>query len=324
MDEENIPLSLGVRLGLIALCFSLFLFVSIIVFGFLPPKDFPANTFVHVDRGKTVTMIGEELKVKNLIRSVTAFKISAILLGGEKRMQVGTYFFKEPMSVVTVALKITNHFLGYRPNYVTIPEGTSNEKIAGILVKAIPKISKTEFLEKTKDMEGKLFPDTYFFAPEDTVDDIIFEMNQNWQEQIAGLQADILLSGHSLNQILTMASLIEREARTDEDRRLVSGILWKRIEIGMPLQVDATFEYFTDKNTYTITKTEMKKDSPYNTYTNKGLPPTPIANPGLEAIKAAIKPEKSDYLYYLTGRNGKMYYAKDFAGHKKNRRLYLD
>jgi UPF0755 protein len=121
-----------------------------------------------------------------------------------------------------------------------------------------------------------------------------------------------------------MASIIERETRTAEDRRLVSGILWKRISIGMPLQVDATFEYYTKYNTYTVTKQVMREDSPYNTYTNKGLPPTPIANPGLDSIIAALKPTASPYLYYLTGRDGKMYYATDFAGHKKNRRLYLD
>lgn len=269
-------------------------------------------------------MIGGELKTKGIIRSVTAFKFFTVLLGGEKRLQVGTYFFKQPTSVINVALKLTNRFLGIKPYRVTIPEGMSNEKIANILAKAIPHFDKKDFLTKTEDLEGKLFPDTYFFAPLDNVDDIIFEMSQTWEEQTKDLRAEILFSGKSLNDILTMASIIERETRTAEDRRLVSGILWKRISIGMPLQVDATFEYYTKYNTYTVTKQVMREDSPYNTYTNKGLPPTPIANPGLDSIIAALKPTASPYLYYLTGRDGKMYYATDFAGHKKNRRLYLD
>ncbi|MFA6475916.1 MAG: endolytic transglycosylase MltG [Candidatus Paceibacterota bacterium] len=324
MDNETKPLSLRAKLGLTALVTGTSVFILLVVFTVFPPTDFPTNSFIHVDRGKTVSMIGGELKTKGIIRSVTAFKFFTVLLGGEKRLQVGTYFFKQPTSVINVALKLTNRFLGIKPYRVTIPEGMSNEKIANILVKAIPHFDKKDFLKKTEDLEGKLFPDTYFFAPLDNVDDIIFEMSKTWEEQTKDLRAEILFSGKSLNDILTMASIIERETRTAEDRRLVSGILWKRISIGMPLQVDATFEYYTKYNTYTITKAEMKKDSPYNTYTNKGLPPTPIANPGLDSIIAALKPTDSPYLYYLTGRDGKMYYAEDFAGHKKNRRLYLD
>jgi len=295
----------------------------LIVLTVFPPRDFPANTFIHVDRGKSVAVIGGELKEKGIVRSEAAFKALMILFG-EKRMQVGIYFFGEPMSVVNVALKLSQRFLGYIPNRVTIFEGMSNAKIATALAKEIPDFSAEEFLSKTADLEGKLFPDTYFFAPEAGVDEIIFELHQNWQDQITRLRPMILFSGKSLNDILIMASLIEREAREETDRRLISGILWKRLAIGMPLQVDATFEYYTNYNTYTITKAELKKDSPYNTYLNKGLPPTPIANPGLDAILAALQPKKSNYLYYLTGRDGKMYYAEDFAGHKENRRLYLD
>jgi UPF0755 protein len=289
-----------------------------------PPANFPSLPFYHVDRGKSVSQIADELKTKDFIQSPTAFKVFVRLLGGEKRLQVGSYFFKRPVSSISLALKLTHRFLGYKPIVITVYEGMSNEKIANLLKKKIPKISPTEFLTKTKDLEGRLFPDTYFFSPYDTVDDVIYEMNQNFNEQTDALKMNIFISGQSFSQILIMASLIEREAKADEDRRLVAGILWKRISIGMPLQVDATFEYFTDHNTYTVTSQEMKKDSPYNTYTNKGLPPTPIANPGKLAILAALQPEASPYLYYLTGRDGKMYYAKDFAGHKKNRRLYLN
>lgn len=307
--------------------------ILVLTFGFIflvmikivfPPANFPVSPFYHVDRGDSVSQIATELKAKNFIQSKTAFKVFVILLGGEKRMQVGTYFFRQPISALNIALKLTNRFLGYKPVSVTVYEGMSNKKIATALVKEFPKFSKEEFLDKTIGLEGRLFPDTYFFSPHDTVDDVIYEMNQNFNDQIIPLKMSIVVSGKTLGQILTMASLIERETKIDEDRRLVSGILWKRISIGMPLQVDATFEYFTDKNTYTISKEEMKKDSPYNTYINKGLPPTPIANPGLASIKAALNPTFSPYLYYLTGRDGKMYYAEDFAGHKKNRRLYLD
>ena len=298
-------------------------FVALVVLAVFPPRDFPANSFIHVDRGKSVSLIAGELKAKELIRSETAFKV-LMKLFGETRMQIGTYFFGEPISVVNVALKLSQHFLGYLPYRVTVFEGMSNAKIAVALTKAIPDFPVEEFLAKTKDLEGQLFPDTYFFPPEIKVDDIIFELRQNWRAQITSLRPDLLRSGRSLDEIMIMASLIEREARTEEDQRLVSGILWQRLKLNMLLQVDATFEYYTDYNTYTITKAELKKDSPYNTYVNKGLPPTPIANPGRRAILAAIYPAESPYLYYLTGRDGQMRYAEDFAGHKENRRLYLD
>jgi UPF0755 protein len=309
-------------IGSLALVFVL-IFIMIIKAVF-PPADFPTMPFYHVDRGKSVSQVAEELKAKNFIQSPLTFKIFMRLLGGEKRMQVGTYFFRQPTSALNIALKLTHRFLGYKPIVITVFEGMSNAKIANLLNKKIANFPKSEFLDKVSLLEGRLFPDTYFFSPNSKVDEIIYELNQNFEEQISKVRVDILRSGKTLDQIIIMASLIERETNTAEDRRIVSGILWKRISIGMPLQVDATFEYFTNKNTYTITRQEMKKDSPYNTYTNKGLPPTPIANPGLDSIKAAIDPTYSPYLYYLTGRDGKMYYAEDFTGHKKNRRLYLD
>jgi UPF0755 protein len=121
-----------------------------------------------------------------------------------------------------------------------------------------------------------------------------------------------------------MASLVEEETRTPADRRLVAGILWKRIKLGMPLQVDAVFPYINGKNTYEVTARDLKIDSPYNTYLYPGLPIAPIANPGLDSIKAAIEPAESPYLYYLSDRAGAMHYAKTFEEHKRNRELYLN
>ena len=121
-----------------------------------------------------------------------------------------------------------------------------------------------------------------------------------------------------------MASLIEKEADTAEDRRIVSGILWNRIDADMPLQVDAVFGYILDRSGYAPTGSDLEIDSPYNTYENRGLPPGPIANPGLDALTAALHPAATEYFYYLTGRDGLMYYAETFEEHKRNRELYLD
>jgi len=128
----------------------------------------------------------------------------------------------------------------------------------------------------------------------------------------------------TLHEVLTMASIIEKEVRTPEDMKLVSGVLWKRIEVGMPLQVDAPFIYYNGKNSYTLTKEDLSDDHEYNTYKNKGLPPTAITNPGLDSIRAAITPTNTEYLYFLSDKSGNMYYAKNFEGHKRNRELYLE
>ncbi len=286
--------------GLLAIIFVLI--CALTIKTVFPPVDFPSMPFYHVDRGKSVSQVADELKTRGFIQSPTAFKVFIFLLDGEKRMQVGTYFFKQPTSVISIALKLTHHFLGYKPITATVIEGMSNTKIASLLAKQIPKFSQKNFLTKASGLQGRLFPDTYFLSPYDTPDDIIYEMNQNFNGQIAPLKMGILLSGKTLDQILIMASIIEGEAKTDVDRHLIAGILWKRIAIGMPLQVDVAKE----------------------TYQQKGLPKVPINNPGLESIKAAIGPVASPYLYYLTGRDGKMYYATDFAGHRKNLRLHLD
>jgi len=130
-------------------------------------------------------------------------------------------------------------------------------------------------------------------------------------------------SGHSLEEIVIMASILEEEGITFQDRRMMSGVLWNRINIGMPLQVDAVFPYIIGKNTYQVNLEDLKTESPYNTYVNKGLPPGPITNPGFNSIVAALDPVKHDYLYYLSDKQHNTYYAKTFDEHKRDRVLYL-
>ena len=134
---------------------------------------------------------------------------------------------------------------------------------------------------------------------------------------------DVELGGKSLEEIIIMASIIEKEASGDDDRKLISGILWKRQSIGMALQVDATFKYILGKESRDLTVADLKVDSPFNTYTNKGLPPSPICNPGLKSIMAALEPETSPYIYYLHSSDGNVYFAKNFEEHKKNKANYL-
>ena len=170
---------------------------------------------------------------------------------------------------------------------------------------------KKEFLEKTAGLEGYLFPDTYLFLPGAETEQIIGTMRDNFQKKAGDVGQDTVI----------MASLIEKEVPDSDDRKIVSGILWKRLEIGMPLQVDAVFPYITGRQK--VLSDDLKIDSLYNTYFYKGLPPGPISNPGLDAIEAARNPKESPYLYYLSGRDGKTHFAKTFAEHLKNKEKYL-
>jgi UPF0755 protein len=171
--------------------------------------------------------------------------------------------------------------------------------------------------------EGYLFPDTYEFFENATTGEVYTRLRETFDLKTSELSKQVGPGGESFRDVMILASIIEEEVPEPEDRRIVSGILWKRLSIGMPLQVDATFQYTIGKGSFELTKEDLASDSPYNTYTRRGLPPTPIASPSLDAIDAALHPEKTGYLFYLSGTDGTTHYAKDFEGHKLNRAKYL-
>jgi len=187
------------------------------------------------------------------------------------------------------------------PIKTTFPEGVSNQNIADILEKKIPNFNQASFLEKIKDKQGYLFPDTYFFFPLTTEEEIISALSNNFTHKISLIESEIKNLQYSLSQIIIMASIVEGEADGSGDAPIISGILWKRLENGMPLQVDVAKE----------------------TYIQKGLPDKPINNPGLVAIKATINPITSKYLYYLHDKNGSIHYAVTYAEHQRNIAKYL-
>ncbi len=238
-------------------------------------------------------------------------------------MQAGDYFFTEPLSSETIASRFTHGEFGLTPIRVTIPEGSAVVDIATLFKKNLWDFNDTVFITHARGKEGYLFPDTYFFPPNISSDDVIKILNENFNKKIEGIKEEIKNFGKPVREIIIMASILEREAMTPEDRRIVSGILWKRIRIGMPLQVDSAFLYVNGETTKGLSTDDLKIDSPYNTYRYKGLPKGPIGNPGLDAIMAAIEPQSSPYLYYLSDNKGVMHYSKTFEEHKKNKMKYL-
>jgi len=174
--------------------------------------------------------------------------------------------------------------------------------------------------------EGYLFPDTYRFfrgaSPEEIVKKLVANLGRRLSE--AGIIEKIAGRGTSLHELLTLASVIEKEVRTPEDRRLVADVFRRRLEIGMALQADSTVNYVTGKSVAAASSEDVAADSPYNTYKHRGLPPGPICNPGLDAISAALEPQANDYWYFLTDADGGVHYAKTLDEHNANKAKYLN
>lgn len=307
-------------LSLLTLFCSLFIFYAIL---WRAPSTFPIGTLVSAKQGTSISEVADLLFRKGAIRSPFWFKVWTTLLGGRAGLKAGDYYLSEPSSVISLASRFADGREGFETVLVTIPEGLSNREVASLFSKRLTGFDSTRFLELARGKEGYLFPDTYRFFPSTDESSLITEMTKNFEKKIFLLKLELASFGKPLREVVIMASLVEGEARTTETRRQIAGILWKRLTLGMPLQVDAVFPYILGKNTYEVTAEDLRFDSPYNTYRAAGLPPGPINNPSLDAIKATLTPLDSEYLYYLTDDEGVMRYAATHAEHLKNRAKYL-
>ena len=271
-------------------------------FFFSAPKNFPVNNVLNIKEGVSLRYISKYLEVNNVIRSRVAFETFVIILGGEKHLAYGDYLFESKLPVFAIAERLVKGDRHLAPVKVTIPEGFNVSDIAKVFASKLSNFKTDKFLLEAKIKEGYLFPDTYFFLTTDTDSDVLSAMNDNFEKKISAILPQIVASGKNEKEIITMASIIEKESKGDIDRSIISGILWKRISIGMPLQVDADM----------------------STYKTKGLPKNPIGNPGIAAIEAAIYPKSSSYLYYLHDKEGNIHYARTFAEHILNKQKYLN
>ncbi len=302
---------------------SMIVFLSFLAYLQRPPSNFPFNEVVTIEQGESLQNITNHLHESGVIRHEFVFRSAVIILGGERKVIAGDYLLDERSGPVGIAYRLIKGRFHMETRKITIFEGWTIYDIADSLNKQLNDFDEDEFIKLAKNKEGYLFPDTYFISSTARPKTIVNLMSQNFEAKIKTLPG-IATSTHSLKEIITMASIIEAETRSKADKNIVSGILWKRIEIDMPLQLDTTFVYINGKGTFELTLNDLKIDSPYNTYKNKGLPPSPINNPGMDSIVAALYPAKTKYLFFLTGQDGKMYYGKNFEEHKTNRRLHLD
>lgn len=284
-----------------------------------------------INKGESFTSVANRLEKEGLIRSAAVFHFIAWRQQSINKIQAGDFRLNPQSQPAQIAQNITKGTLDI---WITIIEGWRREEIAQKLSsQGLTAFKEDEFLLLTKNLEGQLFPDTYLIPREATAEKIVNIMTQNFQKKAPEIDKKTLI----------IASIIEREIRNSQDRKIIAGILWKRLENNWPLQADATVQYAIasakcgglpagmagrrvecgDWWPHNLTKTDLAIKSPYNTYVKRGLPPEPIANPGLDAIEAAISPLSSDYWFYLSDKDGVTHYARTDAEQADNIQKYL-
>lgn len=286
------------------------------------PKDKSPKIFI-IDQGQGVRAISKNLKDQGLIKDSVAFFLLTKQLGLDNKIEAGDYRLFKSMSAEDIAKELTHGTLDI---WVTVPEGQRAGEIADTLKKQMPQYDASwdKILEQN---EGYLFPDTYLFPKDANITTIVSIMRNNFEAKYKTL--DTSKTNLSQAEIVTIASLIEREARHDEDRPLVSSVIHNRLDIGMKLDLDATVQYILgyqqDEKRWwksALTTNDLAISSSYNTYKVAGLPPGPISNPGVSSMQAAINPSNTNYLYYITDSSGVNHYAKTLQEHEANIQKY--
>ncbi len=308
-----------------------------------PDKDAPSVT-VSIQEGTSVDAIAGQLEEEGIITSKFFFKVYIRL--SDAVLQAGTFELQPGMSVRAVVRE-----LGYaaaQEVQVTIPEGYTMAQIGEVVVEALPEIESADWesivnaqgrrvltedevligIPNDQGLEGYLFPDTYRFRADASAatvaETMVLTLKRRLAENDITIPRNLVFEGGlTFHEMLTLASIVEREVRSPEDMKLVAGIFYTRMKIGMALQADSTVNYVTGKDDPAVSLEDSRVDSLYNTYQNLGLPPGPIANPGMHAILAVLNPTDSDYLYFLTTDEGEVIYAQTFDQHVANKYQYF-
>ena len=317
----------------------------------------------NVAPGQTTRQVAKNLEDEGLIGRAFFFELHIYLKKQGNKIQAGNYLLSSAMSIREIAETLSSGKVVNDTVKVTVIEGWTINDIAKALEKSgitsgqnflaaenpSPLENKDWAAEfafladrpRGRGLEGYLFPDTYFFKKNSDGEEVVAKMLANFDKKLsADLRLKIKEQGQTIREIATLASIIEKEVgrnvkkgeklsgedakKLTEERRLVAGVFYNRLKIGMPLESDATIGYVTGSGSSRATLEETKIDSLYNTYKYRGLPPGPISNPSLDSILATINPSKTDYLFFLTSSDGTAYFAKNLQEHQANRAKYLD
>lgn len=277
-----------------------------------------------IEKGESIPTIASNLYTQGLIRNIFTFELLLKQEGLGERIQAGDFHLSPSMNADTIAHALQN---GSRADVkITIPEGKRAEEIADILQSKLPSFQES-WREQLDTNEGYLFPDTYYFTRDMSITDIIQTMRSNFDQKYATIPSGTTTL--SQQDIVIIASIVEREAKFPEDRPLVASVIINRLKIGMPLYIDATIQYalgyqpveqtWWKKN---LTESDLTLNSSYNTRLNAGLPPTPISNPGLAVLGSVIDAPHTNYFYYISDKSGHNHYARTLDEHNSNIRKY--
>ncbi len=314
---------------------SLLSFAFLLVFLFVPPRQSPGKVEIKVERGEPFSSVLRELREKKVISNERIFALWARLLGADKKIHWGFYVLEPPLA----PREILNRMLLGKGVFrrVTVPEGLTVNEIADLLEKT-GIADKERFLMETRNpellsflrledegLEGYLFPDTYYFTPFTTEKDIIIAMVEQFRKVFSAQTVEQgKANGLSLHQVVTLASLIEKETGFNAERPLISGVFHNRLKLGIPLQSDPTVIYGLKNFSGTLTHKDLQNQSPYNTYRIRGLPPAPICNPGLSSLMAALRPAQVSYLYFVSKNDGSHLFSVSLQEHNHAVRVYQE
>jgi len=291
-------------------------------------------TMVVVPSGATGRETAALLAARHVIGSALAFEILARFEGKAGAVRAGEFRFLPHQSVAEILRDVTGGSQEVAV-WVTFPEGLTAKEMARTLAArglGSEAAFAAEFLHRslevdgtrTRSLEGFLFPDTYLFSLGVTPRAVADAMSGEFLRKLPpDARARAARLGLNVAQVVTLASLVEREAKADDERALIAGVYYNRLRLHMPLQVDATIEYTFSHHNEVITYADLARDSPYNTYLRLGLPPTPIANPGAASLAAAFFPRASQYLYYVAMGNGRHAFSRTLDEHDANVARYL-
>lgn len=282
-----------------------------------PPRQPNTEVLVHIPNGYSIIETAELLEQERIIRSKYFFRFIVQIL--DKPIQAGTYQFTDGISVFRVTERILAGEYGDVQVVITIPEGSTHADIENIIATSELDVNvNTQYIP-----EGYLFPDTYYFFRGTDSDTLLKTLQDNFELKYRQAKEGSTLDKSQLDTVI-MASLLEKEAGSDlEEKQIISGILWKRLQEGKRLQVDAPFLYDAGAGITPLRRASQQPDSAYNTYTRYGLTATAIGNPGYDSLYAAMHPLYSPYYFYLHAPDGRVYYAETHDDHLKNIRMYL-
>jgi UPF0755 protein len=303
-----------------------------------------------IEQGSGVKTIGADLAKAGIIKNRFVFETYVWLTASQGIFQAGEYDVRPGVSIANLVAQLTEIVIkSWRITLIegwTLKDMTENLQAQKIIkdVKELYALTGRPLIDYRKTpvdyspwnhsflsdkppylgLEGYVYPDTYYVLQKDGVRGLVQKALNNFDRKLTPeMRAEIKRQGKTIFQVVTLASVVEREVRGYDDRRIVADLFWRRIKIGMPLQADSTINYITDSGRDRSTYDDLKIDSPWNTYKYAGLPLGPISNPSIESIRAVIYPTSNDYLYFLTDKNGVVHYGRTGAEHTKNRAKYL-